>query len=166
VFIVRPVSSDQQPDAIRRTLVRGFCGASCAAALTACGVGRGAAPPPLATPTPAPVAPPPVTTVAPPPTTAAPALAATSDIPVGGGKVFPDFRLVVTRPSAADLKAFTAICTHDGCLLNSVADQTINCPCHGSRFAITDGAVVRGPAMRALTARPITIEGDSIFLGS
>jgi Rieske Fe-S protein len=159
VFIVRPVSSDQQPDATRRTLVRGICGASCAAALTACGAGRDATPPPPTTSTPASVAPP-------PPTTTAPALAATSDIPVGGGKVFPDFRLVVTRPSADDLKAFTAICTHDGCLLNSVADKTINCPCHGSRFAITDGAVVRGPAMRALTARTITVEGDSIFLGS
>jgi nitrite reductase/ring-hydroxylating ferredoxin subunit len=146
--------------------VRGICGASCAAALTACGAGRDATPLPPATTTPAAAAPPPTTTVAPPPTTTAPALAATSDIPVGGGKVFPDFRLVVTRPSAADLKAFTAICTHDGCLLNSVADKTINCPCHGSRFAITDGAVVRGPAMRALTARTITVEGDSIFLGS
>jgi Rieske Fe-S protein len=166
VFIVRRVRSDQQPDATRRTLLRGVCGASCATALTACGAGRDATPPPPATTTPAAVAPPPVTTVAPAPTTAAPALAATSDIPVGGGKVFPDFRLVVTRPSAADLKAFTAICTHDGCLLNSVADTTINCPCHGSRFAITDGAVVRGPAVRALTARTITVEGDSIFLSS
>ena len=166
MFIVRPVSSDQQPDAIRRTLVRGICGASCAAALTACGAGRDATPPPQATTTPAAAAPPPTTTVAPPTTTAAPALAATSDIPVGGGKVFPDFRLVVTRPSADDLKAFTAICTHDGCLLNSVADGTINCPCHGSRYAITDGAVVRGPAMRALTARTITVQGEEIFQGS
>ncbi len=98
------------------------------------------------------------------PTTTAPTLAATSDIPVGGGQVFPDFRLVVTQPTAGDLKAFTAICTHDGCLLNAVADATINCPCHGSRFAITDGAVVHGPAMRALTPRTITIQGDSIVL--
>ena len=103
---------------------------------------------------------------APPPTTTAPALAATSDIPVGGGKIFPDYRLVVTRPSEADLKAFTAICTHDGCMLNSVTDKTINCPCHRSRFAITDGAVVHGPALRALTPRTITVEGDSIFLDS
>jgi nitrite reductase/ring-hydroxylating ferredoxin subunit len=153
---VRPVSSDR-PDATRRSVVRGIGGLSCAAALTACGAGRETTPPPA--PTSAPVAPA-------PPSTTAPALAATSDIPVGGGKVFPDFRLVVTRPSATDLKAFTAICTHDGCLLDSVADKTINCPCHGSRFAITDGAVVRGPAMRALTARTITVEGDSILLSS
>lgn len=88
-----------------------------------------------------------------------------SDIPVGGGKIFPDYRLVVTRPAAGDLRAFTAICTHDGCMLTTVADMTINCPCHGSRYAVIDGAVVHGPAMRALTPRSITVEGDSIFLG-
>jgi len=153
------MSSDIQPDATRRTLVRGICGATCAAALTACGSGRGSAPPPAASPAPAPGAP-----ALPPPGDTAPALAATSDIPVGGGRIFPDYRLVVTRPAAGDLRAFTAICTHDGCMLTTVTDATIDCPCHGSRFAITDGAVVHGPALRALTPRTITVQGDSIIL--
>jgi Rieske Fe-S protein len=116
--------------------------------------------PPALSPAPAPGAP------APPadPGGSAPALTATSDIPVGGGRIFPEYRLVVTRPAAGDVRAFTAICTHDGCMLTTVVDATINCPCHGSRFAITDGAVVNGPAMRALTAREIRLRGDSIIL--
>jgi Rieske Fe-S protein len=157
------MNSDLEPDATRRTLMWGICGATCAGALTACG--RGAEPPPAASPGPA-ASPTPTSTALTFPTTTAPVLATTSDIPVGGGRIFPDFRLVVTQPTAGDLKAFTAICTHDGCLLNAVAKATINCPCHGSRFAIADGAVVHGPAMRALTPRTITIQGDSIVLNS
>lgn len=156
------MNSDLQPDATRRTLMWGLCGATCAGALTACGRGAEPAPAPAASPSPSQS--PSTSAALAPPSTTAPALAVTSDIPVGGGRVFPDFRLVVTQPTAGELKAFTAICTHDGCLLNAVADSTINCPCHGSRFAIADGAVVHGPAMRALTPRTITIQGDSIVL--
>ncbi|MCU1659996.1 MAG: Ferredoxin subunit of nitrite reductase and ring-hydroxylating dioxygenase-like protein [Pseudonocardia sp.] len=155
------MSSDIEPDATRRALVTGICGAACAvcaAALTACGNGSGSTAPPAASPTPgAPAAP-----TAPGGT--APALTPTSDIPVGGGRIFPEYQIVVTRPAAGDLRAFTAICTHDGCMLTTVAHATIDCPCHGSRFAITDGAVVNGPAMRALTPRKIRVQGDSIIL--
>jgi Rieske Fe-S protein len=79
-------------------------------------------------------------------------------------RIFPNYRLVVTQPAAGDPRAFTAICTHDGCTLTTVTDGTINCPCHGSRFAITDGAVVHGAALRALTRRKVTVQGYSIIL--
>ena len=49
-------------------------------------------------------------------------------------------------------------------MLTAVTNATIRCPCHGSRFAITDGTVVNGPADRALTPRPIRVQGDSIIL--
>lgn len=140
------MSSEIWPDAVRRALVMGICGAA-GAALTACGSGRGSAAPPATAASGNP-------------------LAAASDIPVGGGRIFPEYRLVVTRPAAGELRAFTAICTHDGCMLTTVADATINCPCHGSRFAITDGAAVHGPAIRALTLRTISVQGDSIVLNS
>jgi Rieske Fe-S protein len=153
------VSSHLQPDGMRRAVVKGLCGGACAAALTACGGGRGSAPPPAANP-----APPPSTPAPPSPSATAPASAAVSTIPIGGGTIFPDYRLVVTRPAAGDLRAFTAICTHDGCMLTAVTDATIVCPCHGSRFAITDGAVVHGPALRGLTPRTIEVQGDSIIL--
>ncbi|MGW3668376.1 Rieske (2Fe-2S) protein [Streptomyces sp. NPDC005141] len=91
-------------------------------------------------------------------------LATTSDIPVGGGTIFKDQKIVVTQPEKGDFKAFSAICTHAGCTVNKVADGTIDCPCHGSRFSVEDGAVKAGPAPRPLPAEKITVEGNSIRL--
>jgi Rieske Fe-S protein len=92
------------------------------------------------------------------------ALAATADIPEGGGKVFPDQKVVVTQPSAGEFKAFSATCTHQGCAVKSVSDGVINCPCHNSNFSITDGSVQGGPAPKPLPAVQITVSGDSIRL--
>lgn len=89
-------------------------------------------------------------------------LVKTSEVPVGSGVVVGT--VVVTQPEAGDFKAFSAVCTHTGCLINEVADGTINCPCHGSKFSL-DGEVVNGPAARPLNAEAITVQGDSIELG-
>jgi len=89
-------------------------------------------------------------------------LTKTTEVPVGSGVVVGE--VVVTQPAAGDFKAFSAVCTHSGCLINEVADGTINCPCHGSKFSL-DGAVVNGPAAKPLNAEAITVQGDSIVLG-
>jgi Rieske Fe-S protein len=108
----------------------------------------------------------------PPPTTSASAapngerLASTSDIPVGGGKVFAGDKVVVTQPTPGTFKAFSAICTHRGCTVNKVADGTIDCPCHGSKYAIADGSVVNGPAQRSLAERAVTVSDDALYLQS
>jgi Rieske Fe-S protein len=91
-------------------------------------------------------------------------LAATSAIPVGGGMVFADKKVVVTQPAPGTFKAFSSTCTHQGCTVNKVAGGTINCPCHGSRFAIADGSVVHGPAQRPLEARQVTASGGELLL--
>ena len=92
-------------------------------------------------------------------------LAQTSEIPEGGGMIFKDQKIVVTQPTTGEFKAFSAICTHMGCTVSRVADGTIDCPCHGSKFHIADGAVAHGPAARPLPAKSITVSGNSITLG-
>jgi Rieske Fe-S protein len=88
----------------------------------------------------------------------------TGEIPEGGGKVFKDQKVVVTQPAKGDFKAFSAICTHLGCTVSRVADGTIDCPCHGSRFHIADGTVAHGPAKRPLPPKSIKVSGNSIRL--
>lgn len=92
------------------------------------------------------------------------ALASTDDVPVGGGTVFKGEKVVVTQPVKGTFRAFSAVCTHRGCVVARVADGTIDCACHGSRFRMTDGSVAHGPATRALPAEKITVEGNSIRL--
>jgi len=91
-------------------------------------------------------------------------LADTSEIPVGGGKIFPEDNLVVTQPVAGEFKAFSIVCTHVGCLCDKVANGTIDCPCHGSTFTITDGSVVTGPATQPLASEPISVTDSKITL--
>jgi Rieske Fe-S protein len=153
------------PGLSRRAVVAGVGGVAAAGLLTACGGGSTPA---------APAAP--ATTAAAEPAPAAPSasagasgaggteLTATSAVPVGGGTVFADRDVVVTQPTAGDFKAFSATCTHQGCKVKSVADGVIVCPCHGSKFAIADGAVTAGPAKSPLPEKTISVEGDSILL--
>ncbi|MEU2159008.1 Rieske (2Fe-2S) protein [Streptomyces sp. NPDC019396] len=91
-------------------------------------------------------------------------LGTTAEVPEGGGKVFTAQKVVVTQPEKGDFKAFTAVCTHQGCLVDKVANGTIDCPCHGSEFRVTDGSVARGPATRPLAAKPIAVSKGEIRL--
>jgi Rieske Fe-S protein len=96
------------------------------------------------------------------PAPAANAIAKTADVPVGSGLIVD--KVVVTQPSAGEFKGFSATCTHAGCTVNKVADGTIDCPCHGSKFNL-DGSVANGPATKPLEAKAVTVQGDSIVLG-
>jgi len=91
-----------------------------------------------------------------------PSLALTSDVPVGGGKILADKKIVITQPRAGSFEAFTAVCTHQGCTVSSVSGGTVNCPCHGSKFSIANGSVVTGPAPSALAPVSIKVQGTSI----
>ena len=91
-------------------------------------------------------------------------LGSTSEIPVGGGMVFVAEKVVVTQPTANVYKAFSAVCTHVGCVCNAVSMGTIDCPCHGSKFKITDGSVVTGPAPTALASKTINVTDGKIYL--
>src|SRR5215510_1350818 len=92
---------------------------------------------------------------------AATALAKTADVPVGSGLIVDE--VVVTQPTAGQFMGFSAKCTHKGCTVNKIADGTIDCPCHGSKFNL-DGSVAHGPAEKPLEAMAVSVEGDSIVL--
>jgi Rieske Fe-S protein len=87
-----------------------------------------------------------------------------SDVPVDGGAVLRDEKLVVTQPSRGEFKAFSAVCTHQGCVVAEVTDGQIVCPCHGSHFSIEDGAPVSGPAKAPLAAKKVQVNGTKITI--
>lgn len=91
-------------------------------------------------------------------------LAKKSDIPVGGGKIFGAELVVVTQPTAGTFVAFSAICSHQQCVLAKVEGGMINCGCHNSRFSLTDGSVKGGPATAPLERKQLKIEGNDIKL--
>lgn len=93
------------------------------------------------------------------------------EVPVGGGLILADQDLVVTQPSAGQFTGFSATCTHQGCTVDAVADGTINCPCHGSRFSIVDGSVVQaastlpgGATQDPLPRVALVVDGETIAL--
>ena len=96
-------------------------------------------------------------------------LVPTSEVVVGSGVILADREVVITQPIAGDFRAFTAICTHQGCTVNEVTD-TINCPCHESKFSIEDGSNVSGPSgspagsVGPLSPIKIKVDGDQISL--
>ena len=139
------------PDPSRRSVLRA-AGTAGAAALTvaACGGGQDGSTAVAATPgTPA--------------AAAGTLLAKVADVPVGGGVVLIDLKLVVTQPTAGQFKAFSAICPHQGCAVSAVQDGYIDCTCHGSRFADGTGAPTPdSPAKAPLAPQPVTVKGSDV----
>ena len=93
------------------------------------------------------------------------AFATTGDVPVGSAAIFADQKVVVAQPAKGDFTAFSAVCTHQGCLVGSVEGEEIRCPCHGSVFSVADGSVLNGPATSPLEEVAISVDGDQISLG-
>jgi Rieske Fe-S protein len=87
-------------------------------------------------------------------------LAATADVPVGGGVI--GGGVVVTQPTEGEFRGFSSTCTHQGCTVASVADGVISCACHGSRFSAEDGSVENGPATAPLPEVAVSVEGGDV----
>jgi Rieske Fe-S protein len=132
--------SDNGPG--RREMLGAVGVAACGLALTACGAGGAQAKPSLK----------------------GKVLAKTADVPVGGGKLIEDMKVVVTQPAQGVYKAFSALCTHKGCQVSSPKDNVIRCACHGSEFAADSGQATKGPATAPLPSFQVKVEGDGIVV--
>lgn len=88
-------------------------------------------------------------------------IAALADVPVGGGVI--RGKIVLTRPAGNDVHAFSAVCTHQGCIVDKVANGKIDCPCHGSVFDASTGAVVNGPATSPLGKIAIAVRNGEVY---
>ncbi|MGQ4515925.1 Rieske 2Fe-2S domain-containing protein [Streptomyces sp. DW26H14] len=130
----------------RRALLKGaaLAGATALGA-AACGPGKKAA----ASPTP----------------TAPVDLGSPGAVPVGGARLYRDDKVVVYCPAKGSYKGFSAVCTHQGCVLTEIVGTTGECPCHGSRFDVTTGKVVQGPAQAPLPPVPVRAEGGRLVAG-
>jgi Rieske Fe-S protein len=86
-------------------------------------------------------------------------------VAVGSGVVYDGPKVVVTQPAEGDVRGFTAVCPHQGCLVSEVTNNEILCPCHGSLFSAEDGAVITGPATSGLAPVDIAVVDDQVVLG-
>jgi Rieske Fe-S protein len=160
----------------RRTVLRvagllGLTGAG-AAALSACAVLSGGSPSaaPAASVTSAPTTPSPTADTTSPKPSASTAKAptgpsvATSKVPVGGGVILENADYVVTQPSKGTYKAFSKMCTHQGCPVASITGGVIHCDCHGSEYSIEDGSVTNPPAPKPLAEAKTTVFEGKVYI--
>ena len=131
----------------RRTLLGALGGGATATVLAGCGGGADGASG--------------SSDAAPSPTKGA-GLVATADVPVGSGVILKDQKIVVTQPQKGTFRAFTAVCTHQGCTVGTVSGDQIECPCHGSVFSAEDGSVVNGPAQDPLAEVKVAVKGNEV----
>ena len=91
------------------------------------------------------------------------------DIAGGGMRVFDIAGTKVSVASAGGtLYAFDDTCPHMGCSLatGKLDGTTVTCPCHGSQFNVTSGAVLRGPATKPVRSRSVKVEGENLLVES
>lgn len=89
-----------------------------------------------------------------------------SEIPVGTSKklAYKGKPIIVVRKSETEAVAFSAVCTHLGCLVNWKPEAgELVCPCHIARFDL-DGNVAGGPAPSPLRAYKTRITDDAIIV--
>lgn len=141
----------------RRTVVGGMVAAGATVTLAAC----------AAEPEPAETTPPSATVDQQPEEVAGEILLGpASDVIVGSGAKFQidsSLTILVTQPRAGEYRAFSATCTHSGCIVSGVQDGQIACGCHGARFNVETGAVEAGPARSALGKITIEVRGEDLY---
>jgi cytochrome b6-f complex iron-sulfur subunit len=91
-----------------------------------------------------------------------------NDFALGSGTVVSvnDKAVIVVNTKAGGLKAFSAICTHLGCVVSwDQNKKIIHCPCHDGMFNPTTGAVVSGPPPQPLSGYELAVKDGSVLIG-
>lgn len=87
-----------------------------------------------------------------------------SQVPVGGAvsaQSSDGKPVIVSQPSAGQLVAFSAICTHQGCTV-APDGKILKCPCHGSTYDLATGKNTGGPAPSPLARIAVKVEGGNV----
>jgi Rieske Fe-S protein len=97
---------------------------------------------------------------------AGPSLVTLDQVPLGGSVVVtgPSGKVAVAQPTAGQVVAFNAICTHQACTV-AAAGKQLRCPCHGSVFDAFTGQVVKGPAQAPLGKVDVSVAGQDVVAG-
>ncbi|MFC0678409.1 Rieske (2Fe-2S) protein [Lysobacter korlensis] len=92
------------------------------------------------------------------------AVGSLADLPVGGtaSAELGSTPILLSRPAEGEVKAFSAICTHQQCVVSA----DFGCPCHGSTFDASTGEPTEGPAMQPLPEYQVTLDGDTILVSA
>ncbi len=96
-------------------------------------------------------------------------VATVADVPVGSAFQFTEpttgAPAYIMQPKAGTFLAYSAICTHEGCIVNfDKGNNIFACPCHGAQFDTASGAPTRGPAQTPLQKFTITASGTDLYL--
>lgn len=90
------------------------------------------------------------------------------DFPLNASKVVSvsDKPVIVVNTKAGGLKAFSAICTHLGCIVAwNASRSSIHCPCHDGFFNPVTGAVISGPPPKPLSAYEVVVKDNKVLIG-
>lgn len=95
-------------------------------------------------------------------------VASVSDIALNSAKIvrFNKDPVIVVHTQGGQFKAFSARCTHLGCVVQFKPDEGaphFSCNCHGSQFDI-NGKNIAGPAPRPLTPLKVSIQESSVLV--
>ena len=81
---------------------------------------------------------------------------------IAEGVTFHDGIIIVKEKS--EIRFLTSKCTHLGCQINSIENNELICPCHGSSFSL-NGKNIKGPADKALVVLDFTVdEGNGDYI--
>ena len=89
-----------------------------------------------------------------------------TDIPFNSAKIvrFNKKAIILVRTEQEQVKAFSAVCTHLGCIVQFMPDAKLfKCNCHGSQFDMT-GKNIAGPAPSPLKPFRVELKDNNIFL--